>query len=223
MTLISAPPEHAAQRPAWLLVLSLPAFVAYVVLALATIATKVEETAAELTPTQLSDLGASWVALHLLWALPSVLAALGLSRISSLLHLRHASVVRILAGAALVLAVAYFVVQLFAPRFDGSAWGDSPLYGTGVILSLAAGWAGTLPATILVALALASRGVARRSMWAVAVVTSLYLVVELLVYLPALLGSATLADTVGLPPFLLGIVWAALGGMVLRARVPSRA
>ena len=55
-----------------------------------------------------------------------------------------------------------------------------PLYGAGVILSLAVGWAGTLPATILVAVALASRGVARRSMWAVAVVTSLYLVVELL-------------------------------------------
>ena len=53
--------------------------------------------------------------------------------------------------------------------------------------------------------------------------TTLYLVVELLTYLPALLGSATLADTVGLPPFLLGIFWAVLGGIVLRARVPSEA
>ncbi len=222
MTRTAAPPETAAiNRPAWLLVLTLPAYVAYLVLAVATIATKVEASSAELTPTQVSDLGPSWVALHLLWMLPSVLAAVGLTQIASRGQLRHAGVVRALAGVAIVLSAAYLVVQLLAFGFDGQTWGDSRLYGVGVVLSLAVAWAGTLPATILVAVAFARRAVARRSMWAVAAVTLLYFVVEVLTYLPALLGSPTLADTVGLPPFLLGFVWAVLGGMVLRARVPS--
>ena len=223
MTLTSASTENATQRPAWLLVLTLPTFVGYLVLAVATIATKVETSSAELTPGQLSELGPSWVALHLLWIAPSVLAAAGLTQLASRAQLRHAGVVRTLACLAVVLSAAYLVVQLLAFGFDGENWGDSRLYGAGVVLSLAVSWSGTLPATILVAVALASRGVARRAMWAVAAVILLYLVVELLTYLPALVGSPTLADTVGLPPFLLGILWAVVGGMVLRARVTSKA
>ncbi len=222
MTLTAAP-ETATKRPAWLLVLTLPAFVGYLVVAVATIATKVETSSAELTPAQLSDLGPSWVALHVFWMLPSVLAAVGLAQIASRGQLRHGGGVRALAGVAVVLAAAYLVVQLLAFGFDGATWGDSRLYAVGVLLSIAVGWVGTEPATILVAVGLARRGLARRSMYALAAVTTLYLVVELLTYLPALLGSATLADTVGLPPFLLGICWAVLGGIVLRARVPSEA
>lgn len=44
----------------------------------------------------------------------------------------------------------------------------------------------------------------------IAVVTGLYLVLELLTYLPAL-GSPELAETTGPPPLLLGFVWALLG------------
>ena len=90
MTLTAAPRETTFQRPAWLLVLTLPAFVAYLVLAVATVATKVETSSAELTPAQLSDLGPSWVALHLLWMLPSVLAAVGLAQLASRWQLQHA-------------------------------------------------------------------------------------------------------------------------------------
>lgn len=70
------------KRPAWLLVLALPAFVAYVALAVTTLATEADSSAAELPPTQLADLGVFWVALHVLWMLPPVLAAIALAQLA---------------------------------------------------------------------------------------------------------------------------------------------
>jgi hypothetical protein len=59
--------------------------------------------------------------------------------------------------------------------------------------------------------------------WTVTVIVGLYWAVELLTYLPVLLGPTTFAEFEGgLPPFLMGIVWAALGVGLLRSRVPSR-
>jgi hypothetical protein len=223
MTLTRTPPRADAKRPAWLLILTLPAFVAYLALAVATIAEEADSSSAELTPAQISDLGVSWIALHLLWMTPSVLAAVGLALLAGRWRLRGTTAVPILAGVAVVLAAAYLVVQVLAFGFDGPTWGDSRLYPLGVGLSLAAGWAGTLPATVLVAVALARQGIIRRTAWAVAALTALYFVFELLTYLPVLLGPASFAETVGLPPFLLGIFWAVLGGGLLRARVPSGA
>jgi hypothetical protein len=222
MALTHTPPHTATKRPAWLLVLTLPAFIAYVALAVATIAQKVDSTSAELTPAQLSDLGVSWIALHLLWMTPSVLAAIGLAQLAASWRLPRAAAVRTLAAVVLVLAAAYLVVQLLAFGFEGNRWGDSRLFPLGVILSLAAGWVGTLPATMLVTTALARRGIARRSALAITALSALYLAVEVLIYLPAIVGSTTFADTVGLPPFLLGFFWAWLGGAVLRARVTSQ-
>lgn len=222
MTLLTqTPPLTDVKRPAWLLVLTLPAFIAYLVLAVGTIPREANSSSAELTPAQLSDLGVWWIALHLLWITPSVLAAIGLVRLARRRRLRHLTVVRIFACAALALAAAYLVVQVLAFQFDGGTWGDSRLYPLGVMLSIAVGWAGTLPATILVAVAFARHRIATKTAWTVAALTAIYYVFELLTYLPVLAGPATFAETKGLPPFLLGIFWAGFGGTVLRARVPS--
>ena len=45
----------------------------------------------------------------------------------------------------------------------------------------------------------------------IAVLTALYLVWEVLTYLAGAVGSATLAEAAGPPPFLLGLFWAVLG------------
>lgn len=221
MTLTDTSRTTGLARPAWMLILSLPTFVAYLALAVLTIAQGAESSSAELTPAQISDLGLWWVAVHLLWIAPSVLAALGLAAVARVLDLPHAGTVRLLAAGVLALSGAYVVVQLMAFRHGGPTWGDGSLFSAGVVLSLVAGWIGTIPATILVARDLARRGIMRKTAWTVTALMALYLVVELLTYLPALLGSASLKDTVGLPPFLLGIFWAILGGGLLRARVPS--
>jgi hypothetical protein len=210
------------KRPAWLLVLTLPAYIAYVVLAVTTLATETDSSSAELTPTQLSDLGVAWVGLHVLWIVPPVLAAIALFQIARAFGVRGAGAVSVLAGVTVVLGSAYLVPQVLAFGFDGTTWGDSSLYPIGVGLSLAAAWAGALPATIIVAFGLARRGIRTKTAWTVTVVTGIYFALELLTYLPALIGSATLAETTGPPPFLLGFLWAFLGFNLLRAGALQR-
>lgn len=209
------------RRPAWLLVLTLPAFVAYVVVAVTTLATKTDASSAELTSAQLSDLGVAWVALHVLWMTPPALAAVALLLIARRLPPRVARPIALFSAVALLLAVAYLVPQLLAFGVDTRTWGDRSLYGIGVVLSLAVGWVGVLPATMLVAVSLARRAVSPKVCRTVAVATGLYLALELLTYLPAL-GDATLAGTTGPPPFLLGFFWALLGLRLLSSGSPAR-
>jgi hypothetical protein len=223
MTATTVRATARSQRPAWLLISTMPLFVTFLVLATATIAEQTEASSAELTQVQLSELGAWWVALHLLWITPPLLAAMGLAMLATSWRMRGASAVRILAGITMLLALAYLVVQCLAFGFEGETWGDSRLYPLGVALSLAAGWFGALPATILVTGALARHRVAPKTAWTVAVLTTLYLALELLAYLPALAGAADLAETTGIPPFILGILWTALGVALLRSRVPTPA
>jgi hypothetical protein len=223
MTTTAAPDTTGVKRPAWLLILTLPAFIVFLGVATVTVAAQTDASSAELTLAQLNELGIVWVAVHLLWVTPPLLAAVGLALLARTWRMPHATAVTILGWAAGALALAYLVVQLLAFGFDGDTWGDSPLYPLGVALSVALGWFGTLPATILVSVALARRGVARMTALTVAVLVALYVVFELLVYLPVLFGSASLAETAGLPPFLLGFFWAVLGIGLLRSRVPSSA
>ena len=182
--------------------------------AVTTLATRVDSTSAELTPSELSDLGVAWVALHMLWMTPPVLAAIALLLIARRLRLDVAGPVTVLSGIALVLAAAYLVPQLLAFGVEADTWGDSPLYAVGVVLSLSVGWVGVLPGTVLVARGLARRGVSPKACWTVVVATGLYLLLELPIYLPAL-GEPTLAETTGPPPFLLGFLLALLGLRVL--------
>src|SRR5690242_12255319 len=112
MTLTRTPPRTTTtRRAAWLLVLTLPAFVAYLAVAVTTVARKVDSSAAELTHAQLSELGLSWVALHVLWISPAVLAAIGLERVAAGRRLPRAPWVRLLAATVLMLAAGYLVVQ----------------------------------------------------------------------------------------------------------------
>jgi len=221
MTLTHAAPATETRRPAWLLVLTLPIFIAYVVVAVATIAQKADTTSAELTPAQISDLGVLWVLVHVLWVAPPIVAVIALSLVARKRQLARTATVPVMAGVGGVLAAAYLVVQLLAFGVGGETWGDSRLYPLGVVLSLAVGWCAALPATILVAVVLARSGVSPKTCWTVAALTALYFVFEVLTYLPALFGPATLDEAVGLPPFLIGFFWAALGGALHRARVPS--
>jgi hypothetical protein len=205
------------RRPAWMLVLTLPAYVAYVVVAVTTLATEADSSSAELTPPELSDLGVSWVALHVLWMTPPVLAAIALVMMARRVGLGQARLVAVLSAVAVVLAAGYLIPQLLAFGAGTATWGDSDLYGIGVVLSLAVGWVGVLPATVMVTIGLAKHGITRKVSWGIAIFTGLYVVLELLTYLPAL-GSAELAETTGPPPFLLGFVWALLGVRLLARR-----
>ena len=199
------------RRPELLLVLTLPAFAVYLAVAVATVATKADSSSGELTPAQVSDLGASWMFVHLLWVAPSVLAILGLVGLAGRAGGRARTALRPLMGATLVLAALYLVSQVMAYGVDTPTWGDSAWYAIGVTLSLVVGWLGTIPATVLVTLGLAQEGTIPRTARTLAALCGLYLVWEVATYASVAFGAATLLDTVGPPPFLLGVLWAVLG------------
>jgi hypothetical protein len=211
----------ALTRPALLLIATLVAFVGYVVVAVGTISQEVG-TSADLTPTQLDSLGAAWFVLHLLWVTPPILAATALTLLSRGLPVAGRGV-PVLAAITGTCAVAYLLVNLLAYGSQTSTWGENALYPWSVSLSLAAGWFGVLPATVLVSTALARQGIAPRTAWTVTALVGLYWAIEVLSYLPVLLGPGSFAEFEGgLPPFLMGFFWAILGGGILRARVTSQ-
>lgn len=221
LSLAEQPTGLDLRKPAVLLTVTLPAYVLYLVLAVVTIAQEAS-TSADLTPAQVDDLGPAWLGLHVLWVVPPVLAAVALTRIARVLG----GITRFVPALALVTltcAAAYLVVNLMAYGSGAVSWGDDPLYPWSYSLSLAAGWLGVIPATVLVAAELARRGIARRTGWTVAVLVGIYGIVEVLTYLPVLLGSETFAGFEGgVPPLVLGILWAVLGGAILRSGLPSR-
>lgn len=223
MVLTPTRPSTRLTRPAWLLVATLPAYIAFVVLSATLLRPRVELGSAELTPDQIGELGPGWVAIALLWVLPPVLAAVGLAGIArGLPRTRLTRAVPYLGGLVTVLAVAYVAVHLLGIGAGTLTWGESPLFTTGFVLSLLIGWAGVHPASLLVLGTLVRAGIARRTATVVGVIYVLYWAVELLIYLPVLLGPGDLAGAdAGLPPFLLGFFWAAVGGALLRTGVPS--
>jgi len=208
------------KRPAWLLVLTLPAFVAFVAVVHPTMPVTYS---AELTRAQLDDLGLMWPLMALLWAVPTILAAVGLAIMAVRLQSSRARVVGILATVAIVLMSAYVVIEVVAQRSNAATFGTSGFYEPVTMASLLASWFGVIPATLITAIALAKAGVARKTALTVVGLVTLYWVTEILLYLPVLLGSSTLAGMEGgVPPFLMGVFWAILGGGVLRSGPPRR-
>lgn len=210
-------------RPAWLLIATLPAYVIFLVASATLMRPRVEVSSAELTQTQLDELGWAFTAVAVLWVIPPVLAAIafiGLAR--QLPPSRSTRVVPLLAAVAIVLAGAYVVVHLLAAGTDAPTWGESGLFSVAVIISLLMGWLGVHPATLLTLRELIRGRLARRTAIVVAILYVLYWILEILLYLPVLADpDSAIGMEDGLPPFLLGFFWAAVGGALLRRGVPS--
>ena len=221
MTLTATRPDIHLKGPGWLLVATAPAYVAYLAVAVSTIAEEVK-TSSDLTPADLDDLGVAWMTVHALWVLPTLLAAAALVGLSRSLAGRGLRLVPGLVAIAVACEAAYLVVNALAYGTDAATWGDSALYPASVLASLFAGWFGVHAATLVVVAALAKAGPARRTALVVGVLYALYVVFEVLTYLPVMFGPTDFAGFLGgLPPFLVGILWATLGGGLLKSRVPS--
>lgn len=212
------------KRPAWLLIASLPVFVVYLVVASSVLSDKVEDTSAELTPHQLDGMRGGWIAASILWFVPVVIGALGLLDLSRRVPgpARLRSVAKVGALLSIPLLAVWLVLQLSLLGADGPTLGDNGIYAPAVALSVFAFWAAFV-STIAMCALLRRSGIARVLPWIVGVLCVLYLVFDLLTYLPAFFGSDKLADAVGLPPFLIAVFWAVIGGGLLRHRVRSGA
>ncbi len=176
-------------------------------------------TAGGMTAGQARDRAFAWVLVAILWVLPVVLAAFAFRRLASggVAGRR----VRILSAVGVALLVGHVVVQSAVLGMDqDQKLGGTTTYAASILLSLLGWWAVDV-AAVVTCLWLARKGPARRTATVIGPLSALLTIFEVVVYLPALVGEATLHQTVGLPPMILPILWAILGGVLLRHRDPA--
>ncbi|WP_203337285.1 hypothetical protein [Nocardioides limicola] len=210
------------RRPAWLLLASLPPVVGFVIVTVTSLVPRLpdsESSSAALATAQLAQMRPAWILMHLLWAAPVVLGALGVFVLAGGAPGRFAGIARVLAPVAVVVMVGYLLAQVALLGADGPTVGDSSVYTVGLALSLVGFWAAVL-ATIATCVELIRHRVVPRVAGVVAALCGLYLVFDLVAYLPAMVSETRLDEAIGLPPIVVAVFWAILGGGLLR-RVPS--
>lgn len=211
---LTARTETHSLRASRLLVLAIAPLIAFMALAHTTIE---GDSASTMTPGQVDDRAALWIIVAILWVLPVVLAALAFTSLSS--QLDQGASLRPLAGAGIALLAAHVVAQAAVLVFDDSqTLADSTTYAVAILLSLLGWWITDVVAAATCLRLYRRRGAARITSAVVGVLTGLFLLLEVAVYLPALVGDQELHDTIGLPPMLLPILWAILGGVLWRSR-----
>jgi hypothetical protein len=174
--------------------------------------TVVGETAASMTPAQLGERTVQWMGVSILWVLPVLLAAVAFILLTTLLGSNTAA--RPLAVAGIALLLGYVATQVALVWFvDAATLADGPVYAVGILLSLLGWWAVALGA-VLTCRQLFRAQLAPRAALVIGLLTALLFVIEVAVYLPALVGDQELHETVGLPPMLLPLLWAILGGFL---------
>ena len=204
-------PSIAAVGPARMLVAALVPLVAFMAMAHVTI---VGDSAGSMTPSQIGDRTVQWILVACLWVLPVILAAIAFMRIATLLG--AGSVIRALALVGIVLLVGNVAAQTAVIWFvDAPTLGDSTLYAFAILVSLLGWWAVDIVA-LLTCRELFRANVVPRAALVIGLMTGLLLVLEVVIYVPALVGGSELYKTIGLPPMLLPLLWAALGAILWR-------
>lgn len=211
-------PSIAAVGPGRLLVAALIPLVAFMAMAHTTV---VGDSAGSMTPSQVGDRAVQWILVACFWVLPVILAAIAFTQLAT--HLEAGSLIRLLAFVGIVLLIAHVVAQAGVIWFvDSPTLGDSPLYASAILISLLGWWAVDIVA-LLTCRELFRAKVAPTAALVIGLLTGLFLVLELVIYVPALVGGKELHDTIGLPPMLLPLLWAVLGAILWRKAASARA
>jgi hypothetical protein len=195
--------------PGRLLVVALIPVIAFMMMAHITI---VGGTAASMTPAEIHDRAPQLLIVSCLWVLPAILAAIAFTRLATILG--SSSMLRPLAAIGVVFLVAHVAAQVWVVWFvDSPTLADTSVYALTILLSLLGWWAVDL-AALLTCLRLFQARLAPRAALVIGVLSGLLFVIEVAVYLPALVGSQELHDTIGLPPMLMPLLWAILGAIL---------
>lgn len=211
-------PSIASVGPSRLLVAALVPLVAFMALAHITV---VGDSAGSMTPSQIGDRAVQWILLAAFWVLPVALAAIAFMQLATLLQ--TGGTIRLLAVVGIVFLLAHVVAEAGVIWFvESPTLGDSSLYAFAILLSLLGWWVVDV-AAVLTCRELFRAKVVPRPALIIGLITGLLLVLELVVYVPALVGGKELHDTIGLPPMLLPLLWAVLGAILWRKAASSRA
>jgi hypothetical protein len=209
MTQILREPATNLVRPARLLLIALVPLVAFMAMAHTTV---VGNSAGEMNAAQVDDRALRWMIVAVLWILPVVLGAVAFSAITA------GRAVKVLATVGIALLIAYVAAQAAVVWIDDTYLiADSSWFALAMLLSILGWWAIDL-AAVLTCLHLFRTKVVPRTALVIGILTAVLTLLEVAIYLPALLGAQELHATVGLPPMLLPVLWAILGGVLWRNR-----
>jgi len=204
-------PATSLAQPARLLLAALIPLVVFMATAHLTV---VGDSAGEMTAAQVDERALPWIAVAVLWMLPAAMAGVAFKAIAA--WLGRGGPVKPLATVGIALLVTYVAAQAGVVWLDDAeVLAESSLLALAILLSLLGWWAIDL-AAVLICLRLFKSKVAPRTALVVGILTALFLVLEVAVYLPALIGGQELHATVGLPPMALPVLWAVLGGVLWR-------
>ncbi|GAB3830879.1 hypothetical protein ACFPIJ_30595 [Dactylosporangium cerinum] len=184
-----------------LLVLALVPFLAWFVLAMATLAQTGYNNSADFTPGVLADVRLQWVAIAILYALAVLAGAAGMAMVATSPGLTVAT--RIASGVSAVAITGNLVLALSMAGSTTAKLSDNSLWGPSLWLSIISIWA-ALAAVVLTGVGLRRTGVLRRTGLVVAIIAGVILLADLA------LGGA-------FPPLVVGFFWLAIGiGLVRR-------
>jgi hypothetical protein len=204
-------PAASLARPARLLLIALLPLVVFMATAHLTV---VGDSAGGMTAAQVDERALPWIAVAVLWMLPAAIAGIAFTAVAE--RFGRGGPVKPLASLGIFLLVAYVAAQAGVVWIDDAdVLAESPLLALAILLSLLGWWAIDL-AAVLTCLRLFRSKVAPRAALVIGILTALFLVLEVAVYLPALIGGQELHATVGLPPMVLPVIWAVLGGVLWR-------
>ncbi|GAA3219675.1 hypothetical protein ACFO1B_17945 [Dactylosporangium siamense] len=188
-----------------LLVLALAPFLAWFVLAMATLAQTGVDNSADFTPGVLADVRLQWVAIAVLYALAVLTGAAGMAMVATSPGLTVAT--RIASGVSAVAIIGNLVLALSMSGSTTAKLSDNSLWSPSLWLSMISIWA-ALAAIVLTGVGLRRTGVLRRTGLVVAIIAGLILLADLA------LGGA-------FPPLLVGFLWLAIGIGLLRRPVTA--
>ncbi len=204
------PQPGALRTPAWLLALSPLAFVAWLALVIVTIAGTGVEDSADLTRQQMDSIRIGWAVVWPLYTAAVMIGAVGIALLNRTLRgttaQRWATASQVCTAVSVVAILANLVVSELSAGFTEARLGLNGLHDAALATSYVAIWA-ALVAVALTGVALHRTAVLRRTGLVVAVISAAILVLDVL--------------TRGFPPFVVALLWLAVGVALLRRRAAS--
>ncbi|MET7402406.1 hypothetical protein ABZS66_53885 [Dactylosporangium sp. NPDC005572] len=193
------------KRAGRLLVLALVLFLAWFVLAMATLAQTGVNNTADFTPAVMADVRPQWIVIVTLYALAVLAGAAGMATVATAAGLTVAA--RIASGVSAVAIAGYLVLALSMTGFTDAKLSDDSRWSPSLWLSIISIWA-ALAAVVLTGAGLRRTGVLRRTGLVVAIIAGVILLADVV------LGGA-------FPPLVVGFLWLAIGIGLLRRPVTA--
>lgn len=208
MPLLQTQNPRRTRLDAWLLALSPLPFVAWLVAVVTVMSGPGVTDSADLTREQMASIRGGWLLIWPLYAAAVIIGGAGMTLLNRTLRgtagHRWAVLSQVACGISAIAVLANLVLSEVAGGFTEARLGLNGAFEAALVASYASIWAAAA-AVVLTGVALRVSGVLRRTGLVVAIIAGVFLLLDAL--------------TRGFPPFVVALLWLAVGVALLRRRV----